>query len=49
MHFRDLYLKNGKSFFKNLKNTISNLECFSIRTKNHKNFEKVAFPFNYKQ
>ena len=43
---RASYLENEKSFLKNLKSTIHNLQSFSIRTKNLKNFKKVAFPFN---
>ena len=45
MYLRASYLENEKSFLKNLKSTIHNLQSFSIRTKNQKNFKKVAFPF----
>ena len=43
---RASYLEKEKSFLKTLKSTIHNLQSFSIRTKNQKNFKKVAFPFN---
>ena len=39
--------REWEEFLKNLKSTIHNFQSFSIRTKNQKNFKKVAFPLKH--